>query len=783
MGATMTDTRYQGPATVGVDLVLAAFDAVTEQPKVAQPSAQAQQIPPIVFLSGAGAGRNEPYVQSIIDSELRALASAPNGSRNNQLYKTASRFGELVAYGYLSESEAETLCMDGARSNGSLADDGEAQCLKTIRGGLRKGKGDPKPIPPPGPGRDTADAIAAAQPAVGMNGSAHHNGSAPRNGSSASTSTSTAPSGGQAASTGAPSTASGAGPAVAPLAATWPYSNSHGRMVYNYFDKGSNQNQSVNIADFTARITEAITDEDGERTFVVEGEGIRGGKFRVEIPAETIGEDRRLRAILEGAVGALDPVYAGQGKHLAPAIKKMTDEQSLILTKRYSRTGWTSDRQFLIPGREPAGIRIDLNRKLPYSISPKANINIGLQALEALIESVGPEKTTVILSHGLTGPIAKIAGWRNERYAVFVKGLTGTFKTSVSQLIMAIYGPYFIRDERLIKWGEGATRNAVMALATGAGDLPFLIDNYKPQTGGGDRDFINLIHNILEGGEKDRLNRSAQLRETKPVHCWPVITGEDVPVSDSASLARVLLVNFEKQPVRQNANLTFAQQKSEHLSSIGAAWLDWIEGDAGQERIGEICANFDQKRALWADYLYRRRADLANPLRVATNLAMNELIYTLACENPIFGGLLKQYQRLHIAGLETVADAMAEGTAESLEALRFLAALRELLATDRALLLDKSGAGTGVIIINPQDRDRVIGWEDTDGSAYLLAEMTISLIERHTKERFNSNRQLFSQLDDLGLLGNRDKGRQTKNIKIGGKSYRTVHIKKEGFCT
>ncbi len=511
----------------------------------------------------------------------------------------------------------------------------------------------------------------------------------------------------------------------------YPYSILDGRIVYHHLDKPGGRDQITPVADFTATITQEILGEYGDRHFVVEGMGKRGGKYTVEVPAEAFGEDRRLRSLLESAVGALDPVYAGQAKHLAPAIKKLTDERDLRQIRTYTRTGWTADGKFLIPGREDGHIRIELNRKLAYALDEQADVVLGLQALEALIESVGAERTTILLAHSLTGPMARLAGWRNERYAVMARGLTGTFKTTVSQLIMSIWGPDFVRDERLIKWGEGATRNAVMALAASASDLPFFIDNYKPQTGDGERDFINLIHNILEGGEKDRLNRFAQLKETKPVHCWPLITGEDVPSSDSASLARVLLVNFEKQRSRQNAQLSFAQKHAGHLCAVGNAWLNWIEDPSGQDAIQQTANRLAEARSSWADYLYRRRADLADPLRVATNLAMNELAYTLACENPVLGDVLKQYQRLHIAGLEAVANAMADSTAESLEALRFLSALRELLATDRALLVDRAKAGRDHI--TPQDRDRVIGWVDSDGSAYLLTEVTVNLIERHTK--------------------------------------------------
>jgi hypothetical protein len=61
----------------------------------------------------------------------------------------------------------------------------------------------------------------------------------------------------------------------------------------------------------------------------------------------------------------------------------------------------------------------------------------------------------------------------------------------------------------MIKWGEGATRNAIMALGRHAAHMPVLIDNFKPNTGGGAKDFITLLHNFLEGADRERLSRDS----------------------------------------------------------------------------------------------------------------------------------------------------------------------------------------------------------------------------------------------------------------------------------
>ena len=80
----------------------------------------------------------------------------------------------------------------------------------------------------------------------------------------------------------------------------------------------------------------------------------------------------------------------------------------------------------------------------------------GLEAFEALLAAMRPERTCVAITAFFQAPLAYRAGWRDERYALFIAGRTGSLKTSWAQTSMAIYGPSFTADEFLIKWGEAA---------------------------------------------------------------------------------------------------------------------------------------------------------------------------------------------------------------------------------------------------------------------------------------------------------------------------------------
>jgi hypothetical protein len=530
--------------------------------------------------------------------------------------------------------------------------------------------------------------------------------------------------------------------------------------------------EPVPIADFSAQITEELCAENGRRLFVITGRTIHQEPFTVEVASPEFADERALKAALTTVAGARAPVHAGMTKHLGPAIQLLTTDE-VRQTRRYERTGWAGDR-FMIPGREPPQVSISLPRKLPYAIHPTANLNEGLKAFQALLESMPRAQTTVAATLPFKAPLAPMAGWRDERSAVFIKGRTGSFKTSWAQLLMAIYGPHFLQDSLLIKLGQGATTNAIMSLATHAHDLPFLIDNYKPSTGGGAKDLINLLHNILEGGEKDRLSRASELRETRPIFCWPLVTGEDVPDTDPATLARMLIIPFHSEPGSSNPKLTEAQEGAAHLCAVGASWLTWLETADGREAVEEEARKFADVRDGWAATLREAYPKMANMFRVATNLAITQLTWQIMQQHPVIGPAIEDYTSDHTTGLTTLMHDMGSYTTESLEASRFLTMLVELLTSQRIQLLNYPNTPT-----TDNEREHMIGWKQKDGSVYLLPDLAREAIER-TMGRDSlgglSDRTLHSQLASLGLIKSRDQGRFTVNRKIDGKSTRLLHL-------
>jgi hypothetical protein len=173
-------------------------------------------------------------------------------------------------------------------------------------------------------------------------------------------------------------------------------------------------------------------------------------------------------------------------------------------------------------------------------------------------------------------------------------------------------------------------------------------------------------------------------------------------------------------------------------------------------------------------------------LRVASNLASNELTWEVLMQHPVIGELTQRYAKNHQAGLTSVAGVMSEATAESLEATRYLEALRELLASKRVILLPKDHVPTdkGEMEELDRKRDRVIGWRDIDGSAYLLPKTARQAVERLLGlDGLGdlSNTALYRQLDSLNMLASKDKDRHTKTTRMNEGVERLLHLRAEAI--
>lgn len=547
-----------------------------------------------------------------------------------------------------------------------------------------------------------------------------------------------------------------------------------------YTEAGPELQRTV-VADFAAHIAEEITGEDGHRLYNIAGSTADGQPFTIEISAEKFADDGALLAALDEAAGAYAPVRAKMSAHLRPAIKLLTRQAGKTRqTRRYQRTGWAGGH-FLLPGREPPDTSITLPAKLAYTTAADADLQQGLLALDELLQALDLPSTTVALAAILQAPLAAPAGWIDERSAAFIAGRTGSLKTSWAQCGMCIFGR-FASDAALLKWGEGATRMAIMNYATHATDMPLLLDNFKPNTGDGARGFTNLVHNLVEGTDKDRMQRSKnELRDTAPIRCWPIFTGEDVPAEDPATIARLLVIRFHWDVAGDNVHLTRAQAAARHLPAVGDAWLSWLESAEGQRVAQAAGQQLVATRATWISALKSEEKDAVNAARIASNLAINQLTWWVLRQHPSIGPIIEKYAAEHRAGLEAIATDMARRSKVAREAVRFLQTLSELISTGKASLEIKGKLLSGNL------PERRIGWIDEgDGSYYLLFDVAkrevLKVLGADGLGNLSDN-TLHSQLREMGMIASSDPGRNLKKVRVipGERAQWCLHLRAEAI--
>lgn len=105
---------------------------IIRERKQQQPKSTTNQ-PSIVFCSTA-------YGLGALSKAYHNVLTAALNDRNNTLYRESLKLGSLVADGHVSVGEVERDLMLAALHNGLIQEDGERQCMATIKSGLTTGQ-------------------------------------------------------------------------------------------------------------------------------------------------------------------------------------------------------------------------------------------------------------------------------------------------------------------------------------------------------------------------------------------------------------------------------------------------------------------------------------------------------------------------------------------------------------------------------------------------------------------------------------------------------------------
>jgi hypothetical protein len=510
----------------------------------------------------------------------------------------------------------------------------------------------------------------------------------------------------------------------------------------------------VKLCDGYAVITEETRDDQGEASFTIEGRGSRDRhEFKFDITGRDFSDSRKLKAALTAHFGARNRIRHLTGdtiQSLTMAVNKLT----LVTSPR-----WINDK-LAIPGLDDTGFKFRMLKRVPVDLSTGEEVK-GLAALKLMLGVWPKEKAAITIAADLASPIC--GRWfAGDRFGIALVGTTGrALKTEALKHLLAVYGGGFLSEDTLLRWGEGATLNAMLSIVSGCGCLPAGIDNYKATSRDSTGKFVSVVHTVLEGRERERLNRNAELRETREYASTLFVTGEDLP-EEASTVARLLPLEWSTANVDR---LTELQKIAHHLPAVGRIWCRYLSDNDGVDMDSWRDSRSQLVKAA-------EEAGAVNPGRIGTTAAILKLVWEMALISPL-GVILKDYTAAFEAGLASLILSTAQATTSATEAAQFVDTLKELLVSGRGYLLHEVNTGMELTLPN------VIGWKlDKDGTTAILPKVAIEAVRRVTGPQAQSvgTNTLYRQLEEAGYI-EPGKDQRTQLKRAGTKNVRVLVFK------
>jgi hypothetical protein len=302
------------------------------------------------------------------------------------------------------------------------------------------------------------------------------------------------------------------------------------------------------LCNFTARITEVVTRDDGAEPvafFTVAGALDDGRALpSVRVPASDF-------AALEWVTGAWHGeavVFAGQGTrdHLRAAILLLSPDRARRTV--YAHLGWREmgDGWHYLhaggaigPDGPAGGVEVSAPEPLAGFVLPDPPQSEGLVAAAraslALLGGPAPDRIAFpLLAAVYRAALGEAPGPID--FAVHLAGPHGAGKSELAALAQQHFGAGL--DARHLPGGWASTANALEGLTFAAKDAILVVDDFAPRGASGDRQRLEreadrLLRAQGNRAGRQRMRADGSLRPDKPPRGLILSTGEDVPPGQS----------------------------------------------------------------------------------------------------------------------------------------------------------------------------------------------------------------------------------------------------------
>lgn len=354
------------------------------------------------------------------------------------------------------------------------------------------------------------------------------------------------------------------------------------------------------LANGSAVILEEIAIDDGSNEpqidFLIAGELSTGQRLpKVQVRAD---EFATMKWVTRWGSGFILSAGRSTQDHFRAAIQYL----SRGTTKRtiYSHTGWRNigGRWVFLTssgalGVQDENIQVDLRLGRPDTHMTRYNLPLAPEGINLAIEA--SLKFWYIADTSITVPLwaamylAPLSRFLTIDFGLWVHGLTGSLKSSITAVALAHFGGWQGKDGKsLLPSNFQSTSNNILMNAFQAKDVPLVIDDFAPgatQKEVRERDATasNLLRSVGNRAARGRMRDGRTFQADYPPRCLAIVTAEDLP-STASIMARGIGVRValppKSDPSRKpiEARLTQAQTVESHLYPHAmAAFILWLQ--------------------------------------------------------------------------------------------------------------------------------------------------------------------------------------------------------------
>ena len=358
----------------------------------------------------------------------------------------------------------------------------------------------------------------------------------------------------------------------------------------------------------------------------------------------------------------------------------------------YSHTGWTVQDNKYIYLHSKGGIGSDnINTDIPLELSgysfpkevrdKKEAIDLSLETLNLAKHDITIPLLYMTYLAPLVGLIAE--GNRTPNFVLWVYGLTGSRKTSVSLAFLNHYGNF---SSNIPPASFKDTANAIELKAHTLKDSLLLIDDYHPNIDGSDaRKLASTAERILrmygDRVGRSRMRADTTLNKTYKPRGMAIVTGEDLP-KGASSTARYIGIEIKRDDIDLEI-LSKLQKEHKKLAEAMAIYIDWISKNI--ERVQSfIDEKFDELKVKYKkETTHGRINDAVIWLSVSFELLLTFLYeYMFICDD--------KFKKLRLSNEHVIKNILKNQEAlyrnQEVE-LMFIDALEEMINLGKLCLL------------------------------------------------------------------------------------------------